>query len=170
MAAGELAPQDVLPPVRALAEKLNANRNTVAAAYRQLVTAGQAEERGRGGTIVAGLPQLAGEGAWFGSRLTDLASGDPDPQPDTRHARGGRRDRAAAERLPDPRRCGRRRRAGNARTRCEQKSWFSDPRFVDAVGAGALAEAVMRTMDYGHDLDTEEMRAEAHRFLSSEAQ
>ncbi|WP_211244018.1 tetratricopeptide repeat protein [Actinospica robiniae] len=36
--------------------------------------------------------------------------------------------------------------------------WFSDARFLDAVSADALAEAVMRTMDFGHDLDTEDMR------------
>jgi tetratricopeptide (TPR) repeat protein len=32
--------------------------------------------------------------------------------------------------------------------------WFSDARFLEGVTAGALAEAVMRTMDYGHALDT----------------
>ncbi|MEU1184245.1 aminotransferase class I/II-fold pyridoxal phosphate-dependent enzyme [Streptomyces sp. NPDC005820] len=80
IASGELAPQDLLPPVRMLAEELGVNRNTVASAYRQLVAAGEAETRGRGGTVVAGVPQLAGEGAWFGGRLTDLASGNPDPQ------------------------------------------------------------------------------------------
>lgn len=36
--------------------------------------------------------------------------------------------------------------------------WFSDIRFLDAVSADALAEAVMRTMDFGHDLDAEDMR------------
>ncbi|MCL3994650.1 hypothetical protein [Streptomyces lavenduligriseus] len=36
--------------------------------------------------------------------------------------------------------------------------WFSDERFLGAVSADALAEAAMRTMDYGHDLDTETMR------------
>ncbi|WP_416974503.1 tetratricopeptide repeat protein [Streptomyces sp. 4F14] len=36
--------------------------------------------------------------------------------------------------------------------------WFSDPRFLGTVSADALAEAAMRTMDYGHDLDTESMR------------
>ncbi|WP_229887970.1 aminotransferase class I/II-fold pyridoxal phosphate-dependent enzyme [Streptomyces olivaceoviridis] len=80
IASGELAPQDLLPPVRTLAEELGVNRNTVASAYRQLVAAGEAETRGRGGTVVAGVPQLASEGAWFGGRLTDLASGNPDPQ------------------------------------------------------------------------------------------
>ena len=36
--------------------------------------------------------------------------------------------------------------------------WFSDPLFTDRVGAQALAEAVMRTTDYGHDLDTPAIR------------
>ncbi|MEV0175466.1 tetratricopeptide repeat protein [Streptomyces sp. NPDC050803] len=36
--------------------------------------------------------------------------------------------------------------------------WFGDERFLGAVSADALAEAAMRTMDYGHDLDTESMR------------
>jgi tetratricopeptide (TPR) repeat protein len=37
--------------------------------------------------------------------------------------------------------------------------WFGDARFLDAVSAEALAEACLRTLDYGHDLDTDEMRA-----------
>ncbi|MFD6423030.1 tetratricopeptide repeat protein [Streptomyces sp. NPDC060198] len=36
--------------------------------------------------------------------------------------------------------------------------WFGDARFLDAVSPDALAEAAMRTMDYGHDLDTESTR------------
>ncbi|MFF9122373.1 tetratricopeptide repeat protein [Streptomyces sp. NPDC014889] len=36
--------------------------------------------------------------------------------------------------------------------------WFGDPRFLGAVSAEALAEACLRTLDYGHNLDTEEMR------------
>ncbi|WP_328904842.1 tetratricopeptide repeat protein [Streptomyces sp. NBC_00234] len=36
--------------------------------------------------------------------------------------------------------------------------WFGDPRFLAAVSAEALAEACLRTLDYGHDLDTDEMR------------
>ncbi|MFI6118883.1 tetratricopeptide repeat protein [Streptomyces sp. NPDC051064] len=36
--------------------------------------------------------------------------------------------------------------------------WFSDARFLGAVSAEALAEACLRTLDYGHDLDTDEMR------------
>ncbi len=36
--------------------------------------------------------------------------------------------------------------------------WFGDGRFLDVVSADAVAEAAMRTMDYGHDLDTDSMR------------
>lgn len=36
--------------------------------------------------------------------------------------------------------------------------WFGDARFLDEVSAEALAEACLRTLDYGHDLDTNEMR------------
>ncbi|MFE0700122.1 tetratricopeptide repeat protein [Streptomyces sp. NPDC058872] len=36
--------------------------------------------------------------------------------------------------------------------------WFGDARLLDVVSAEALAEACLRTLDYGHDLDTEEMR------------
>ncbi|MGV9886948.1 tetratricopeptide repeat protein [Streptomyces sp. NPDC003395] len=36
--------------------------------------------------------------------------------------------------------------------------WFGDERFLGVVSADALAEAAMRTMDYGHDLDTDSMR------------
>jgi tetratricopeptide (TPR) repeat protein len=36
--------------------------------------------------------------------------------------------------------------------------WFGDARFLGAVSAEALAEACLRTCDYGHDLDTDEMR------------
>ncbi|MFB7113462.1 tetratricopeptide repeat protein [Streptomyces sp. NPDC056291] len=36
--------------------------------------------------------------------------------------------------------------------------WFSDARFLGAVSAEALAEACLRTLAYGHNLDTEEMR------------
>jgi tetratricopeptide (TPR) repeat protein len=36
--------------------------------------------------------------------------------------------------------------------------WFGDERFLGTVSAGAIAEAAMRTMDYGHDLDDDAMR------------
>ncbi|GGR58716.1 hypothetical protein GCM10015536_74090 [Streptomyces griseomycini] len=37
--------------------------------------------------------------------------------------------------------------------------WFGDGRFLGAVSAEALAEACLRTLDHGHVLDTDEMRA-----------
>jgi DNA-binding transcriptional MocR family regulator len=81
VASGELAPRAGLPPVRVLAAELGVNRNTVALAYRRLVEAGVAETRGRGGTVVAAVPQLAREGAaaGVGGDCVDLASGNPDP-------------------------------------------------------------------------------------------
>ncbi|MEV6590904.1 tetratricopeptide repeat protein [Streptomyces acidicola] len=36
--------------------------------------------------------------------------------------------------------------------------WFGDVRLLGAVSAEALSEACLRTLDYGHDLDTAEMR------------
>ncbi|MGW7319588.1 tetratricopeptide repeat protein [Streptomyces sp. NPDC054865] len=36
--------------------------------------------------------------------------------------------------------------------------WFGDARLLGAVSAEALAEACLRTLDHGHDLDTGEMR------------
>ena len=36
--------------------------------------------------------------------------------------------------------------------------WFGDARFLGGVSADALAEGAMRTIDYGHGLDTESMR------------
>ncbi|TXS54197.1 tetratricopeptide repeat protein [Streptomyces sp. t39] len=36
--------------------------------------------------------------------------------------------------------------------------WFGDTRFLGAVSAEALAEACLRTLDYGHDFDTDGMR------------
>ncbi|MFD8012551.1 tetratricopeptide repeat protein [Streptomyces sp. NPDC058955] len=36
--------------------------------------------------------------------------------------------------------------------------WFGDARFLGAVSAEAMAEACLRTLDYGHDLDTDAMR------------
>lgn len=80
VASGELAPGAMLPPVRALASDLGVNRNTVALAYRRLVEAGVAETRGRGGTVIAAVPQLAREGTGLGGDRVDLASGNPDPQ------------------------------------------------------------------------------------------
>ncbi|MCD4621906.1 GntR family transcriptional regulator, partial [Proteus mirabilis] len=45
--SGVLSTGETLPPVRELAAQLNVNRNTVAAAYKRLVTSGLAQSRGR---------------------------------------------------------------------------------------------------------------------------
>jgi DNA-binding transcriptional MocR family regulator len=69
-----------LPPVRDLAVELDINRNTVAAAYKRLVTAGIALTQGRLGTIIrdqSGPGEQ--EGALSDSPLADLASGNPNP-------------------------------------------------------------------------------------------
>lgn len=106
VAFGALVPGAELPTVRALADRLGVNRNTVASAYAVLVKAGVAETGGRRGTRIAGIPQVpreidwttglsttdgaadtaqepvAGPGARPGpgraSGLVDLASGNPD--------------------------------------------------------------------------------------------
>lgn len=105
--SGALLPEAELPTVRALADLLGVNRNTVASAYAVLVKAGVAETGGRRGTRVAGIPQVPREIDWTtgwpttddaadtgqelavdpGDRpdpgrtsgLVDLASGNPDP-------------------------------------------------------------------------------------------
>jgi DNA-binding transcriptional MocR family regulator len=79
VAAGELTAGETLPPIRELAQELGVNRNTVAAAYRLLVSTGAAEARGRAGTAIAGVPVLAREGAASPARVLNLASGNPDP-------------------------------------------------------------------------------------------
>ncbi len=71
---------DALPPIRSLAHELGVNRNTVAAAYRLLVAAGVAETRGRGGTVIAGVPDVARDGMPVPRELVDLAGGNPDPR------------------------------------------------------------------------------------------
>lgn len=76
---GALTAGDSLPPVRALAERLGVNRNTVVAAYRQLAAAGLVLSLGRGGTRVADPSPVAQEGFAAGNRLRDLGTGNPDP-------------------------------------------------------------------------------------------
>jgi len=53
IASGRLAPQERLPPVRELAERLGLAPNTVAKAYRELESTGLLVGRGRLGTFVA---------------------------------------------------------------------------------------------------------------------
>ncbi|WP_221321785.1 aminotransferase class I/II-fold pyridoxal phosphate-dependent enzyme [Actinoplanes sp. L3-i22] len=77
--AGQLPAGVALPAIRDLAGRLGVNRNTVAAAYAQLATAGVVETRRRGGTVVLGLPEVDGEGRAAGGDLVNLAGGNPDP-------------------------------------------------------------------------------------------
>lgn len=76
---GQLSPGASLPPVRALAEQLEVNRNTVVAAYGLLVQAGVAVTRGRAGTRIVDLQPLPQEGFSNVKGMTDIASGNPDP-------------------------------------------------------------------------------------------
>lgn len=85
MTSGALRAGTTLPPVRELASRLSVNRNTVAAAYKRLVTSGLALSQGRNGTVIRGASApVALEGSTPHTPLIDLASGNP-----------------AAERLPD---------------------------------------------------------------------
>ena len=56
VASGVLAPGEELPPIRALAEQLVINPNTVARAYRELEHAGIVFKRGTAGTYVSDAP------------------------------------------------------------------------------------------------------------------
>ena len=53
VASGRLAPGEELPPIRALAEQLLVNPNTVARAYRELELAGVVTKRRTAGTYVS---------------------------------------------------------------------------------------------------------------------
>lgn len=79
---GTLAPGDLLPPVRTLAEHLNVNRNTAVAAYRTLASSGLVVAHGRAGTRVA--RRTAGPQDGFtqvgGTELVDVANGNPLPE------------------------------------------------------------------------------------------
>lgn len=78
---GQAVAGDALPPVRELALALDVNRNTVAAAYRRLVTAGIAVAQGRRGTLIRDrFGAGEHEGATPGTPLLDLASGNPNPR------------------------------------------------------------------------------------------
>ncbi len=78
--AGQLAAGQTLPSVREMADRLDVNRNTVAAAYRKLAAAGIAQPLGRNGTVIRPAARLGEqEGLLPGSVLADLSSGNPDP-------------------------------------------------------------------------------------------
>jgi GntR family transcriptional regulator len=53
VASGRLQPGDELPSIRALAEQLVVNPNTIARAYRELEVAGVVEKRRTAGTFIA---------------------------------------------------------------------------------------------------------------------
>src|SRR6187399_3077946 len=53
VASGRLSPDQELPPIRALAEQLLINPNTVARAYRELEIAGVVTKRRTAGTYVS---------------------------------------------------------------------------------------------------------------------
>ncbi len=77
---GELSPGEALPPVRALADHLGVNRNTVVAGYRQLAQAGLVVTQGRAGTRVVDLHPAPDEGYATDSALRDVGSNNPDPR------------------------------------------------------------------------------------------
>lgn len=72
VAAGRLAPGDELPGIRALAEQLVINPNTVARAYLELERAGVIVKRHGAGTYVADRPPAASRG-WRESALAERA-------------------------------------------------------------------------------------------------
>ncbi len=60
IASGRLKPEDELPPIRVLADRLIVNPNTVARAYRELEAFGLVEKRRTAGTYVSeGVSMLA---------------------------------------------------------------------------------------------------------------
>ncbi|MEU9980796.1 aminotransferase class I/II-fold pyridoxal phosphate-dependent enzyme [Streptomyces sp. NPDC050856] len=80
--SGELAPGQVLPPMRELAEHLGVNPNTVAAAYRTLRERGVIETAGRRGSRVRPLPATTARGAIrieAPPGVRDVGEGNPDP-------------------------------------------------------------------------------------------
>ncbi|MFJ7159381.1 aminotransferase class I/II-fold pyridoxal phosphate-dependent enzyme [Streptomyces sp. NPDC101118] len=81
VSTGELAPGELLPPMRELAARLGVNPNTVAAAYRTLRERGVIETDGRRGSRVRARPattprESMGVEAPPGSR--DIGNGNPD--------------------------------------------------------------------------------------------
>ncbi|MFG2675157.1 aminotransferase class I/II-fold pyridoxal phosphate-dependent enzyme [Streptomyces sp. NPDC048445] len=80
--SGELAPGQVLPPMRELAALLEVNPNTVAAAYRTLRERGVIETAGRRGSRVRPRPASTARGSLrieAPPGVRDLGTGDPDP-------------------------------------------------------------------------------------------
>ena len=76
--SGALQPGDPLPAVRALAQQLAVNPNTVAAAYARLRNAGRVVTDGRRGTRVVEAPARMPQAYAVPEGLHDLASGNVD--------------------------------------------------------------------------------------------
>ncbi|MFG3257712.1 aminotransferase class I/II-fold pyridoxal phosphate-dependent enzyme [Streptomyces sp. NPDC048172] len=80
--AGDLMPDQVLPPMRELAVELGVNPNTVAAAYRTLRERGVVETAGRRGTRVRSRPASTPRetlGVEAPEGAVDVSDGNPDP-------------------------------------------------------------------------------------------
>lgn len=76
--SGALQPGDALPAVRALAQQLAVNPNTVAVAYARLRDAGHVVTDGRRGTRVVAPPASLPQAYAVPAGLRDLASGNVD--------------------------------------------------------------------------------------------
>ncbi|MEV6422426.1 aminotransferase class I/II-fold pyridoxal phosphate-dependent enzyme [Streptomyces sp. NPDC051662] len=80
--SGELAPGQLLPPMRELATELGVNPNTVAAAYRSLRDRGVIETAGRRGSRVRARPASTVRGSIRVEAppgVRDVSEGNPDP-------------------------------------------------------------------------------------------
>ncbi|MFJ9823801.1 aminotransferase class I/II-fold pyridoxal phosphate-dependent enzyme [Streptomyces sp. NPDC101160] len=80
--AGQLAPGQLLPPMRELAASLGVNPNTVAAAYRTLRERGVIETDGRRGSRVRPAPATTARGSIrveAPEGVRDVSNGSPDP-------------------------------------------------------------------------------------------
>lgn len=77
---GQLSRGEKLPTVRALADQLGVNRNTVALAYKRLAEQGLIETSGRAGSRVLRRSAVLPEQEWdYGPGVRDLSLGNPDP-------------------------------------------------------------------------------------------
>jgi DNA-binding transcriptional MocR family regulator len=74
---GALNAGDSLPSVRALAEQLGVNRNTVSSAYQRLTKAGIAVTKGRLGTSICQVTEAGEQEGVSDTALFDLADGSP---------------------------------------------------------------------------------------------
>ncbi|MCK1799010.1 aminotransferase class I/II-fold pyridoxal phosphate-dependent enzyme [Streptomyces sp. XM4193] len=82
LGSGELAPGQLLPPIRQLAAQLGVNPNTVAAAYRTLRERGVIETAGRRGSRIRERPATTPRetlGVQVPQGVADVSQGNPDP-------------------------------------------------------------------------------------------